>query len=102
MNREDQDLHQLATRVSCGDAEAASELQEHLKPLMTRILRRALRNGGGDTKLTRQLQGGVDDVCNGSWAQLDRSQELFPALVARRMCDRIVGRLSSGLAIVAE
>lgn len=102
MNCEEKSLRQLAIHVSRGDAEAATELQEHLKPLMARIIRRALRADSQNSGLTRRVQAGVNEVCNGSWAQLDRSQDQFPAVVSRRVCDLVVNRLRSGEAQVAE
>jgi hypothetical protein len=102
MNREEKNLRQLAVQVSRGDTEAATEMQEHLNPLMARIIRRALRADSEKSALARRLKAGVNDVCNGSWAQLDRGQDQFPALVSRRVCNLVVDRLRSGEAAVAE
>jgi hypothetical protein len=83
-------LQCLARRAQGGDAEAALSLQAELEPQMLRIVRRALRSGKQASPLTRRILAEADQAADqgANWPSGERDQ-----LVARRLCDSVIGGL---------
>jgi hypothetical protein len=85
---------QLALRVQRGEPSAARRYREEMKPEIEGMVRRAL-DYGAVSDWDQKILGEVERVLARSQGFLERDSDCLPAVVAERLCDRMIDRLQA-------
>jgi hypothetical protein len=87
---------QLALRVQRGEPSAARRYREEMKPEIECMVRRALDlDGEAVSDWDEKILGEVERVLQRSHGSLARDSACLPAVIAERLCDRMIDRLQA-------